>query len=379
MKDYKYNIYLDNAATTKPYEEVVALYNKASLVYFANPSSTHHLGIEVNAKLDKVREAILKEFNLKDYSVIFTSGATESLNLILKGYALKFKSRGNRIITSNIEHPSVKETLDYLKDKHGFEIITLRVNNEGKINLNDLKDAMNDETIIVSIMAMNNEVGSLNDVSKIKEITKAYPKCIFISDTTQVIAKEDISYKDIDAFVISAHKIHGLKNSGALIYKNNISFLPMNNGGGQEGELRSGTVSFANAYALYKSLDLSLKENKAEHKHIEELNNYLRKELSSIPGVKINSPENASAYILNFSTNKKSAVVVEGLSSLGIYVSSVSACHSKREASSYVIYNMFNDEDRAKNTIRVSLDEANTIEECNAFINELKNLLENIR
>ena len=379
MKDYKYNIYLDNAATTKPYEEVVALYTKSSLESFANPSSSHHLGIETASKLNKARELILKELNLKDYSLVFTSGATEALNLIIKGFAFKYSNRGKHIISSNIEHPAVKETLEDLRLNFGFSVTYLEVNEEGKISLDDLEKAMSDKTIIVSIMAMNNEVGSLNDVKGIKSIVKKYPKCIFVSDTTQVISKEDISYNVIDAFVISSHKLHGLKNSGALIYRKNISFNPINNGGGQENALRSGTVSLPNALTLYKSLDLSLEETKKNYSHVKEMNEYLTKELIGINGVRINSPKDASPFILNFSTNKKAAVVVEAMSSLGIFVSSTSACNSKKEASSYVVNAMFHDEERAKNTLRVSLDESNTLAECEIFIKELKNILENIR
>ena len=379
MKDYKYNIYLDNAATTKPYEEVVALYTKASIEYFANPSSSHHLGIESSSKLNKARELILKELSLKDHSLIFTSGATEGLNLILKGFAFKYKNRGNHIISCKIEHPAIKETLNDLRDNFGFNITYLDVDSEGKISLEDLKKAMNDKTIIVSIMAMNNETGSLNDLKGIKEIVKQYPKCIFVSDTTQIIAKENIDYNLLDAFVISAHKIHGLKNSGALIYRKNISFNPINNGGGQESSLRSGTVSLPNALTLYKSLDLSLASSKKNYEHVKKMNEYLRGELTKIEGVVINSPLDASPFILNFSTNKKAAVVVEALSSLGIFISSTSACNSKKEAASYVIYEMFHDENRSKNTLRVSLDETNTPQECDIFIKELKVILENLR
>ncbi len=378
MKDYKYNIYLDNAATTKPFPEVVALYNETVNALFANPSSSHHLGIEANSKLEKAKESILKELSLKDYSLIWTSGATEGLNLILKGYAHKFRNRGNRIISSSVEHPAVKETLKSL-EREGFEVIYLPVNKDGVINLKDLKENIDDKTIIVSIMAMNNEVGSVSEIKAIKEIVKDYPKCIFVSDTTQAIAKEDIPYGDIDAFVISAHKIHGLKNSGALIYRKNISFDPLICGGGQQGGLRSGTMSVSDALCLEEALSISLKEKKEKNSHVLEMNKYLRNELSKIDGIAINSPETASNYILNYSTKKKAAVLVESLSMKGIFISSVSACHSKFEASSYVVNEMFHDAVRAKNTLRVSLDSSNTMEECEIFIRELKDSLENIR
>ena len=380
MNKAKYNIYLDNAATTKPNEEVVALNVKLANEEFANPNSVHHLGIKANNLLDKIRILLLKECGCLNHNVIFTSSSTEALNLAIKGYALKYQNRGKHIITSNIEHPSVSESIKYLKDYLGFEVTTLKVNKDGQISLDELKKAISDKTILVAIMAINNEIGSINNIKEIANIVHKYPKCAFLSDTTQAITKEEINYNDLDMFVISAHKIHGLKNSGALIYKKNISFVPILSGGGQEDGYRSGTVSLSDAASLTKAVQIANKNLKENHKYISELNNYLRERINKIDNIRINSSINASPYIFNFSLiNKKAAIVVEALSSLGIYVSSVSACHSKKEEPSYVVKAITSDDNLAKNTIRISFSKENTKEDIDILIDELKNILENIR
>ena len=373
------NIYLDNAATTKPDSEVVALSLKINENSFANPASTHHLGLNANTLLNKYRESILKSLNLRDYRVIFTSSATEGLNLAIKGYALKYQNRGKHIITTNIEHPAVLESFSQLKELFGFKVTFLEVNSEGQINLDELKTALTKETTLVSVMAVNNETGTISNLKEIKEVLKDYPKCAFLSDTTQAISKAKIDYSLLDMFVISSHKIHGLKNSGVLIAKKNISFIPLTSGGGQEEGLRSGTVSLENAATLALALHKEMTNFDKNFNYVKELNLYLRNKLKDIDGVTLNSPETATPYILSMSLNKKSAVIVEYLSEHGIYVSSVSACHSKREASSYVVFAMFRDEDRAKNTLRVSFSHDNTKEEIEYFVDTLKEGLRGIR
>lgn len=373
-------IYLDNAATTKPDKEVVALSLKINEEFFANPSSTHHLGLKANTELNRYRETILKTLNLKDYKVIFTSSSTEALNLAIKGYALKFKNRGTHLITANNEHPAVLEAFTQLRDVFGFKLDILPVNEEGSINLNDLEEKITNETILVSFMAVNNEVGSYNDLRKIRDIVNKYPKCALLSDTTQLIGKERFDYSLLDMFVVSAHKIHGLKNSGALILKKKISLLPLLSGGGQEEGLRSGTLSLENAATLALALHLSYKTIDKDLAYVQELNKYARERLDELKDeLVINSPAHSLPYILNFSVNKKAAVVVEYLSSKNIYISSRSACHSKFEASSYVVFNMFKDEKRANNTLRISFSKDSTKEEIDALIDNLKEGLKGIR
>lgn len=370
-------IYLDNAATTKPLEAVVALFVESEKENFSNPNSIHALGVLNANQLQKSRESILNSFKLKKHKVIFTSSSTEANNLAIKGYCLKYSNRGKHIITSNIEHPSVLECFNQLKEQFGFEVTILNVNEKGIVEPSNLLEAMRQDTILVSIMALNNEIGSINPIKEIAEIVHKFPKANLHVDTTQAIGKIDLDYSNIDMFVVSAHKIHGLKNSGALIYKSSLSFLPLLNGGGQEEGFRSSTVSVSNARALDLAISLSLKEDRTK---IGELRNRLVDGLKDIEGVELNSNKECSPYIINFSLkNKKASVVVESLSNKGIYVSSVSACNSKKEASSYVVKAIGKSDLLAHNTVRVSFSKDNTIEDVDIFLSELNNTLRSIR
>ena len=370
-------VYLDNAATTKVNDEVVALFVESENDNFANPNSIHALGIKNAKKVQIAKENILKNFKLKNHKVILTSSSTEANNLAIKGYCLNYQNRGKHIITSNIEHPSVLECFKQLEDKFGFEVTILNVNEKGVISPSQVLEAMRKDTILVSIMALNNEIGSINPIKDIADIVHKFPKANFHSDTTQAIGKLDLDYSSIDMFVVSSHKIHGLKGSGALIYKSSLSFMPLLSGGGQEDGFRSSTVAVSNAVTIAKAIELSIKEDR---KPIYELRDKLVDGLEKIDGIELNSNKDCSPYIVNFSlTNKKASVVVEDLSNKNIFVSSVSACNSKKEASSYVVEALGKNDKLAHNTIRVSFSKDNTMEDVDAFLKELKISLENIR
>ena len=377
MKENK-TIYFDNAATTFPNEDVVVLHNKINKEHFANANSIHALGVDAGAYLAKAKEKILKCFNLADSRVIFTSGATEANNLAIKGTAFKYQGRGKHLITSKIEHPSVLEAFKQLED-FGFKVTYLNVDEKGIVDINELKGAMNEETILVSIMSVNNEIGTIEPIEEIAKIVHKYPKALFHVDMTQAVGKVSFNYDYIDMLSFSGHKIHGLKGSGALIAKNKISFMPLLNGGDQEYGFRSGTSDVASACALAKALELSFLTKDSDLLHVKKLNEKLH-ELLKGENIVFNSSEASSPYIVNFSLlDKKASVVVEALSLKGIYVSSVSACHSKREPISYVVEATSNDLNRAKNTIRISFDKSNTIEEVETFIDEFKNIVRSIR
>ena len=377
MKDNNKIVYLDNAATTKVSEEVVALFVNSEKDNFANPNSIHALGIKNAKRVQIAKENILKSFRLTKHKVILTSSATEANNLAIKGYCLKYANRGKHIITTNIEHPSVLECFNQLKDQFGYKITVLEVNSKGCVSTSQIKEAMDKDTILVSVMAVNNEIGSVNPINEIADVVHAFPKANLHVDTTQAIGKIDLDYSKIDMFVVSSHKIHGLKGSGALIYKSSLSFLPLLSGGGQEDGFRSSTVSVANAETIALAINNALKEDRNA---IKDLRNKLVEGLSKIDGVELNSDEDCSPYIVNFSLSKKKAsVVVEDLSNKGIYVSSVSACNSKKEPYSYVVKALGKSDALAHNTIRVSFSKDNTLEDVELFLKELKNTLEAIR
>lgn len=373
-------IYLDHAATTKPYDEVVSLYTRMESEIYGNSSSIHGLGIEALSYLNKARESILKSLKLsKGYKVIFTSGATEANNLAIIGYCLKHQNRGKHIITSNVEHPSVLECLRYL-EKLGFKVTYLKVNKEGVVDSSELEKSMTKETILVSLMSTNNEIGSMNDLSKLSQIVHAYPKAVFHSDTTQSVGKDNIDYSLLDMFVISGHKIHGLKGSGCLVLKDKIELEQRVFGGGQEDGLRSGTVPVSLCCSLAKSLQIIQAKIPAECRRISKIYQQFLDKIKNIDGVELNSTSSSSPYILNFSlTKKKASVVVEALSNVGIYVSSVSACNSKKEASSYVVSALGKSDVLAHNTIRLSFGEDNKEEDVSVFAREFNKIMENIR
>ena len=373
-------IYLDNAATSKVYPEVLDSYNQITLKYFANPSSIHKLGQESNRLLEKSREQILSLLNLTHHEVIFTSGATEANNLAIKGYALANRSRGNHLITTAVEHPSVLNTFKAL-EKYGYEITILPVNKKGTIEVNSLKAAIKDNTILVSIMSVNNETGAINPIKEVGELLKDYPKIAFHVDMTQAIGKIDIPLDNVDMFSFSGHKIHALLGSGALIKEKKIILEPIANGGGQENNLRSGTNTLALSATLAKALRISLKEQKENYQKVSNLRDYLVSYLKDNPDLYcLNSLNNNNPYIVNFSLlNHKASVVVEALSNKGIMVSSLSACHSKNEDYSYVVLAMNNDMKLAHNTIRVSFSYDNTVDDVNALIRGLKQIMKEIK
>lgn len=373
-------IYLDHAATTKPYDEVVSLYTRMESEIYGNSSSIHGLGIEALSYLNKARESILKSLKLnKGYKVIFTSGATEANNLAIIGYCLKHQNRGKHIITSNVEHPSVLECFRYL-EKLGFNVTYLKINKNGVVDPSELEKAMTKETILVSLMSTNNEIGSMNDLKKLSQIVHAYPKAVFHSDTTQSVGKDNVDYSLLDMFVISGHKIHGLKGSGCLVLKDKIELEQRVFGGGQEDGLRSGTVPVSLCCSLAKSLQIIQAKIPAESRRISKIYQQFLDKIKNIDGVELNSTSSSSPYILNFSlTKKKASVVVEALSNVGIYVSSVSACNSKKEASSYVVSALGKSDVLAHNTIRLSFGEDNKEEDVSVFAREFNKIMENIR
>ena len=373
-------IYLDNAATTKVDPEVLNSYNQITLKYFANPSSIHSLGQEASRLLDKSREQILNVLKLTHHEVIFTSGATEANNLAIKGYCFANRSRGNHIITSATEHPSVLNTVLEMQD-FGFEVTVLPVNKEGQIEVNSLKAAIREDTILVSLMMVNNEVGAINPIKEVGEYLKKFPKIAFHVDMVQAIGKMPLSFENIDMFSIAGHKIHGLLGSGLLIKEKKIIIKAVNQGGGQENNLRSGTNTLALSASLAKALRLSIEGEASNFGKVKVLSERL---LSYLKDNKdkylINSYNEDNPYIVNFSLlHHKASVVVEALSNRGIMVSSLSACHAKNEDYSKVVYAMYQDLNLAHNTIRISFDKDNTIEEVEALITNLEEILKEIK
>ena len=375
-------IYLDNAATTNTSPEILNAYYDLVNKLYMNTSSIHQGGIQSSKLLTKARDQIASLFGVLSNEVIFTSCATESNNLAIKGVALQYKNRGKHLITSSIEHPSVLNAFIQLRDLFGFDLTILPVNSEGIVEPSVLESNMRNDTILVSIICVNNEVGSINDVGALADIVHKYPKCFFHSDTTQAIGKiNDIPYNKLDLFVLSAHKLHGLKGSGALIKKKNIELVPLLSGGGQEFGLRSGTNDFQKEVILAKTLRLALENQNKEYQHAKMLFDYAYNKFFEMEDeISINSSKDGSPFIINVSfKNKKSSVIVEGLSANEIMVSTTSACSSKKEAHSYVLEAMGKSKQEYSNSIRLSFDLKNTKEEIDIFFNCLRKLIDDLK
>ncbi|MDR0304950.1 MAG: cysteine desulfurase [Chitinispirillales bacterium] len=374
-------IYLDFAATSKPSKEVLDVFLEVNTKFWANPASLHDEGIKTEAVLQEARKNILQNFDTKKrYDLIFTSGATESNNFIIKSVENLNKNGKKHIISSNIEHPSIREVLFYLQ-KEGFYVEFLPVNQNGMISVEQIRNAVKNDTILISIMHVNNEIGSINDVFEIAKAVKEKNRNIFFhSDFSQSVGKLNTNLDDseIDAVSFSGHKIQSVKGIGAAIFRKNVSLSPLLLGGAQEFGLRAGTSNLAGAVALAKAVKTVIKTQKENYEKVSRFQNVLFENLQNIPEIQINSPRNNSPFIINFSVkNLKSETILRALSEKKIYVSTVSACSSKKNNESYVIKAITNNINRAKSSVRVSLSESLSENDIFIFIDELKNIIEN--
>ena len=374
-------IYFDNAATSKPSALALKAYVEANELYFANSASPHKAGREANRLLEGSRSKILKAIKLdKTHKCLFCSGATEANNLALKGIAFQYERRGKTIITDAGEHSSVKNACKELEEHFGFNIVRLPLNEDGKVDPAELEKAMNNDVILVSILSVNNETGSINDVKKLGEVVHRFPKAYFHVDATQAIGKEDIDYSPADLVSFSGHKFGALKGTGALLYKKTIKFMPLSSGGEQEEGFRAGTVDVPGMYALALTFEDACRTLENRHRHVEILMQELEDGIRSIGECVINSPKDHTPYILNATLKKKKAsVVVEALSQKGIYVSTHSACDISSNQGSPVLLAMGKCQEDAENALRISFSPENTLEEVRAFIAELKTILTEIK
>lgn len=377
-------IYFDNAATTKPYPEVVDSFRKVSLELFGNSESNHAIGLSASRALEDARFSILKVLNVeKTHSLIFTSGATEANNLALKGTAIHYKNRGKRILVSSTEHPSVYKPLEELADLFGFEVIKLPVDSLGRVKVESLSSYLDNQTILVSVMAVNNEIGSQNDITAIASIVHKFPKCFFHVDATQALGKVDLPYEKVDLLSFSSHKFGGLKGTGGLLYKKTMQFEPLLAGGEQENGFRAGTTNVAGDVSTAKALEISLSNRFKNYQNVKEIYEYLRGYfLSDATQYHVHSDEvseKQTPYVLNVGLlKKKASVIVEALSNHGIYVSSVSACSSKEAHASNTLLACGYSLEEASNSIRISFSSANTLLEAKEFVLTLKEIMKEV-
>ena len=360
-------IYLDYSATTPVNEEVLDSFCKCSKEYIGNPNSLHSLGIKSKEIIDASTKQIKELLNLENVDIIYTSGSSESNNLAIKGICSKYQNRGKHIITTPLEHSSIYGPINYLVD-NGFEVSFVKLDDNGMVDINNLKELIREDTILVSINAVNSEIGLLQPIEEIGELLSLYPKIFFHADLTQAIGKVNIDTKNIDLFSFTAHKFYGLKGIGCLVKKDKIVIEPLIHGGKSTTIYRSGTPVPALIVSLAKALRLALDSLEKKYNKILESNNYLKEKLLTYDKVRINSNDKCIPHILNLSIlGVKPEVMLHALESDDIFISTQSAC-SLTNTSSKAVLSVTNDIDRAQSSIRISISSLTTKKELDTFL-----------
>lgn len=368
-----YMIYLDNAATTKPNQAVLDSFLKVSEKAYYNANSPHQMGLQSEKILLQAKSRVKEMLNLNNNTdVIFTSGATESNNIALKGIALRKKQFANVIITSVLEHPSVLEVMRYLETQ-GFILKYVNVTPNGQIDINHLEQLMTDNVGLVTCMYVNNVMGQIQPIKEIGSLLKQYPKAHFHVDGVQALGKIPMQLENVNSISFSGHKFNGLKGQGILIIDNKEKIEPTVFGGGQEYGIRSGTVNLAMNVSLVKAMEIAIQNLNELNHRLSRYNKVIRESLSQYKGVYINSPENSAPHILNIAfPGVKGEVLVNAFSKLDIMVSTTSACSSKREKLNEVLLAMDIEDNRIEGSVRLSMGETTTEKDIEQFKDKFK-------
>lgn len=379
MKGMKHTmIYLDYSATTPVDERVLESYNRVCREYPGNSNSLHSLGIKSKSLENYATEQIAKLLKVKKSEIIYTSGASESNNLAIKGICEKYQNRGKHIITTFLEHSSVIEPLTYLSNQ-GFEVDFVKINDNGLVDLEDLKNLLRDDTILVSISMVDSEIGIKQPIKEISEIIKKYPKCYFHVDCTQAVGKIPLDLSNIDLASMSAHKIYGLKGIGLLIKKENIVIEPLIHGGKSTTNYRSGTPALPLIVSLTKALELIIPEVSKNLNYLKDLNNQIITHLSKYDNVHINSTEHSIPHTINFSIQGiKPETFLHALDEHEIYISTKSAC-SGTDTISHAVYAVTKNRELANQSLRISLSYLTTKEEITTFLETFDKCLNKLK
>lgn len=371
-------IYFDNAATTRAADEVAERVRYMLLENFGNPSAQSMMGVRAENELNDARKIMAKSINALPEEIYFTSGGTEDDNWAIFGTAEGYKRSGKHMITTSIEHPAVAEPMERLRQK-GWEVTVLDVDKNGYIDLDALRDSIREDTVLVSIILVNNEVGTIQDASAVgKLIKEKNPKTLFHVDAVQAFGKYpiDVRKMNIDMLSMSGHKIHGPKGVGFFYMKKGLKVRPIIYGGGQERGQRSATENTPGIAGLAKAVELAMENMDASHEKVMEVKRTLAEGiLRDIPKTHINGPsiEEASPYVLNVSFNGlRSEVLLHSLEESEIYVSAGSACSSKKKGGSHVLRSLGLSEERIEGAIRFSFCRYNTVDEAEACLEILK-------
>ncbi|NOU95438.1 aminotransferase class V-fold PLP-dependent enzyme [Paenibacillus sp. LMG 31456] len=378
-------LYLDYAATTPPYDEVVDTMSEVMKKHYGNPSSLHKLGVEAEQLVSQARAVIAKSMRCRPEEIIITSGGTESNNLAIQGAVRRFRHRGNHIITSVVEHASVYDTCRAL-ERQGCRVTYLPVDATGAVKLEDLELALTEDTILVSVMAVNNETGRIQPIEQIADLLKRLQsKALFHVDAVQAVCKlpMNLAIQRIDLLSCSAHKMRGPKGIGFLYCRQNLELEPLLWGGGQESGIRSGTQNVPAIVGMAKAMRIATDHQEQFYEHTAHLRQRFIEGINDIPELVLNAsvhPMDMVPYILHFSfPGMRSEVLLHALEQHGIYVSTGSACSSGAIQPSRVLKAMGYEDNRATSGIRISYSLDHTREDADYFCRILKQVVDQLK
>ena len=376
-------IYFDNSATTKPYPEALATYTEVATRIWGNPSSLHNLGSQATRILEASRKQIAELIGKKAEEIYFTSGGTEGDNWILKGVAFEKAPYGKHIIVSDIEHPAIKESAAWLKTQ-GFEVDYAPVDARGFVKVDALASLLRPDTTLVSVMAVNNEIGSIQPIHEIAALLEDRPTISFHVDAVQALAKvatEVYLPERVDFATFSSHKFHGLRGVGLVYIREGKKIAPLLTGGGQEKEMRSTTENVAGIAATAKALRLAMENQEVFASKTQQMKEVIRKELANYPDVTVFSGEDHFApHILTFGIKGvRGEVVVHAFEEFDIYISTTSACSSKAGKPAGTLIAMGVDKSIAQTAVRLSLDTENDMSQVEQFLTKFKLIYEQTR
>lgn len=371
-------VYLDYSATTPVRKEVLESFDKACLEFIGNPNSLHRLGVASHQLEVQATAQIASLLGVRPEEIIYTSGASESNNMALKGIAFAYPNRGKQIITTNLEHSSIYGPLSYLQ-KLGYTIDIVKTNEQGIVDMEDLKHLLSENTLLVTMASVNSETGVRQPVEEIGSLLQSYDRCFFHVDMTQSIGKVPISLETIDLISFSAHKFYGLKGIGCLVKKEKIRLEPLIHGGKSTTIYRSGTPALPLIVSLAKALRLIKEEEQENWNHVTELCNFLMEQLQQYERVTINHHEHCIPHILNLGVlDVKPETLLHGLEEAEVYISTQSAC-SSNQPFSRAVYEVTKDRQIAEHSIRISLSGLTTKEEVEAFLQAFATCYQNLR
>lgn len=374
--------YLDNCATTRAYDEVLDIMQDIMRNEYANPSALHSFGFQAEKRIRHAGEIIAGILKAKPDEILFTSGATESNNLALFGGTKVTRRRGNHIISTKMEHPSVRKVLDYLAERRGYEVTFLDVDSNGEIDLEQLRRELKETTVMVTMMLVNNEIGTILPVNEAAAIVKEYnPKILFHCDAVQGFLKYDLDVELIDMISASAHKFHGPKGVGFLYKRHTIHLEPSILGGSQQNFMRAGTMNTEGIAGMGKAAELMWKNREEIGKHLRELKRYFLDQIALVPNIRLNGePLRMAPHVCSVTFEGiRSEVLLHALEEKGVYVSAGSACSAHSKKVSSVLVNIGLTREQADSTLRFSFSDMNTKEEIDEAITALKEVVPMLR